>query len=220
MDTKKLRVYLADDHKFVLTGMSRVIQSFKRVSDVQHASDGQELLMLFRKQIPDLVLLDLEMPGIDGYELAQIIIKQYPDVKVIILSMHDELGKIVKLMEMGIHGYLLKTTDIDEVERAIYEAIDKDFYQNEIVADAMRKDILYKSNENNSRTQLSNREIEVLILLCKELKAREIGESLLISEKTVHVHRRNLMLKTGAKSTIGLMRFAIKQGFLTDSNEK
>lgn len=200
---KKIKVYIADDHHFVRQAMSRAIQTFTRVDEVQEASNGRELLNLVKQSLPDVVILDLNMPDIDGMAATQMISSSYPNVKILILTMYDEPSIIIRLMESGAHGYLLKNAEIEEVETAIYSIFDKDFYHNELVASVIHHRLTAKTTYSGN-SYLSPREVEVLSFLCREHTAAEIADRLFISEKTVHAHRRNILKKVGAKNSIGL----------------
>jgi len=212
MARDNLTVYLADDHTVVRKGMLRLLKTFQRVKVVQDAANGKELLALMEATVPDAVILDLEMPVMGGVETARIITSQYPEVKILILTMHTEAVFIHKLMDIGIHGFLSKSSGPDEVERALYAIIDKDFYKNEIVENAMRKSASMSTVETTSK--LSTRELEILLLICQELTPAEISERLQISEKTFFNHRTKILIKTRSRSNVGLFRFAVQRGYI------
>src|SRR5690349_17810821 len=129
----KLRVYLADDHTFVRKGMIRLLNTFQRIGEIKEASNGKELIELVQAATPDAVILDLEMPGMNGFDTSKYLVDHYPEVKILILTMHTEEVFILNLMELGVHGFLNKNAEPEEVERALYAILDKDFYRNEIV---------------------------------------------------------------------------------------
>jgi len=208
----RLTVYLADDHTVVRKGMLRLLKTFQRVKSVQDAANGKELLALIETAPPDAVILDLEMPVMGGVEAARLITAQFPEVKILILTMHTEVVFIHKLMDIGIHGFLSKSSGPDEVERALYAIIDKDFYKNEIVENAMRKTASMAATETTSK--LSTRELEILLLICQELTPAEISERLQISEKTFFNHRTKILMKTRCRSNVGLFRFAVQRGYI------
>ena len=158
------------------------------------------------------MILDLEMPVMGGVEAARHITSQFPEVKILILTMHTEVVFIHKLMDIGIHGFLSKSSGPDEVERALYAIIDKDFYKNEIVENAMRKTASMAATETTSK--LSTRELEILLLICQELTPAEISERLQISEKTFFNHRTKILMKTRCRSNVGLFRFAVQRGYI------
>ncbi|MBL7856291.1 MAG: response regulator transcription factor [Cyclobacteriaceae bacterium] len=210
MNHEKLTVYLADDHTIVRKGMVRLLKTFQRVGVVMDAANGKELIRITEITPPDAVILDLEMPVMGGVETSKHLVNNFPNVKILILTMHTEAVFIHTLMDIGIHGFLSKSAEPDEVERALYSIIDKDFYKNEIVENAMRKNISLVTPETTSK--LSSRELEVLLLICQELSPAEISERLQISEKTFFNHRANILTKTRSRSNVGLLRFAVQRG--------
>lgn len=208
----KIKVYLAEDHNVVRKAMQRLLSSFPIVDSVKDAANGKELLQLMENECPDAVIIDVEMPIMGGVEAAKIIANKYPTVKMLILSMHNESVFIKKLMDIGVHGFLTKSAQPDEVERALKAIVFNDFYRNEISMSA-------SANRNSKIEQekyhkLTNREIEVLLLICQEMTPGEISERLQISEKTFFNHRANVLLKTNSRSNVGLIRYAIKHGII------
>jgi two-component system, NarL family, response regulator DegU len=217
MMSNKLRIYIADDHTLFRKAMVNLLSTFKRVSEVKDAENGKELLTLMKYDIPDVAIVDLQMPVMDGSETCQAIIQKYPDVKLIILTMHDSEKYILHMMEMGVHAFLLKNTEPDELERAIYAVVEKDFYHNDLVASALRKNFNDKKHTRNpllKSTELSDREKDIVRLLCQELTNKEIGDRLGLSERTVENHRYRILEKLSLKSTIGLVRYAYDSGII------
>ena len=181
MIKSKLKVYLAEDHNVVRKGMQRLLSSFDRVGVVKDAANGKELLLLIEQDHPDAVILDVEMPIMGGIEAAKIIAERYPEVKMLILTMHNEAVFINKLMDIGVHGFLSKSAEPDEVEKALCSIVENDFY-NGIVKKAWL-DGKSKHTELHY-SKLTTREAEILLLICQELTPGEISERLTISEKT------------------------------------
>jgi two-component system response regulator DegU len=215
--SNKLRIYIADDHTLFRKAMVNLLSTFKRVSEVKDAENGKELLTLMKYDVPDVAIVDLQMPVMDGSETCQAIIQKYPDVKLIILTMHDSEKYILHMMEMGVHAFLLKNTEPDELERAIYAVVEKDFYHNDLVASALRKNFNDKKHTRNpllKSTELSDREKDIVRLLCQELTNKEIGDRLGLSERTVENHRYRILEKLSLKSTIGLVRYAYDSGII------
>ncbi|MBL7845314.1 MAG: response regulator transcription factor [Cyclobacteriaceae bacterium] len=210
MNPDNLTVYLADDHTVVRKGMVRLLKTFQRVNQVKDAANGKELISLTETVPPDAVILDVEMPVMGGVETSKHLVDNFPEVKILILTMHTEAVFIHKLMDIGIHGFLSKSAEPNEVERALYSIIDKDFYKNDLVESAMRKNVSSGSQETTSK--LSTRELEILLLICQELTPAEISERLQISEKTFFNHRANILTKTRSRSNVGLLRFAVQRG--------
>ena len=211
MNNSKIKVYLAEDHHVVRKGMQRLLRSFQKVDVVKDAANGKELLGLIEEDNPDAVILDLEMPVMGGIEAAKIIADRYPEIKMLVLTMHNEAVFINRLMDIGIHGFLSKSAAPSEVEKALESIVEKDFYRNEITNRALARSTGKVDDEQYGK--LTNREIEILILICQELTPGEISERLQISEKTFFNHRANVLKKTLARSNVGLIRYAIIKGF-------
>ena len=150
----KWKIYIADDQTLFRKGMSRLVRSFKKVGEVKEAGNGKELLELVRLDPPDVILMDLEMPIMDGIEASEKVLARYPDVKIIVLSMHESHQHIFYLMELGAHAFLLKNAEPEEVEKAISSVIINDFYQNQLVIDALRKGAMEK-HRAGSRPDIS-----------------------------------------------------------------
>lgn len=198
--------------------MVNLIQSFPRVGAVRDAENGRELLNLLKAEPADVAIIDLQMPIMDGVEATENVLKKYPDTKVIILTMHDSDNYILHMIEMGAHAFLLKNTDPSELEKAISNVADFDFHHNNLVAAALRKNVMQKSSAQRpnfaQQSPLTDREKEILLLICQELTMKEIGTRLSISENTVRNHRVSIMEKVGCTNVIGLVRYAYDNGLL------
>ena len=215
----KLKIYIADDHTFVRKGMIRLLNTFQRIGEIKEAANGQEIIQLVEASAPDAVILDLEMPVMNGFDTSKYLVEHYPDIKILILTMHTEEVFILNLMELGVHGFLNKNAEPEEVERALYSILDKDFYRNEIVNQALRKGVR-RSPQQSATSKLSPRELEILLLICQELSPPEISSRLKISEKTFFNHRTNLLVKTGVRGNVGLVKYAYQNGILELAQEK
>lgn len=213
----KWKIYIADDQTLFRKGMSRLVRSFSGVSEVKEAENGKEIVELVKADPPDAILMDLEMPIMDGIEATEKILANYPDVKIVVLSMHDSHQHIFYLMELGANAFLLKNAEPEEVEKAIRSVIENDFYQNQIVVDALRKGAMEKRQSRplfQKEVSLSDREKEVLQLICRELTMKEIGDKLFLSEKTIHNHRARIMAKLQVRNTVGLVKYAYEAGLI------
>lgn len=213
------KVYIADDQTLFRKGMARLVKSFKLVEEVQEAGNGEELLEIVKKQQPDVILMDLEMPVMDGIEATERIIAKYPNIKIIVLSMHDSHQHIYYMMEIGAHAFLLKNAEPEEVEEAISSVIERDFYNNDLVSKVLRDGARNKHKADQrplfkQTASLSDREKEVLMLICRELTMKEIGEKLFLSEKTIQNHRARIMSKLGARNTVGMVKYAYESGMI------
>lgn len=213
---KPLSVYIADDHTLFRKAMVGLISSFQNISEVKDAENGKELLALIKARQPDVAIVDLQMPVMDGTAASEQILKKYPDVKIIILTMHDSDKFILHMMEMGVHGFLLKNTEPEELEKAIDAVTEKDFYHNDLVANVLRKTVQQKKGQRPFFGQpgLSEREKQILVLLCQEHNNKEIGERLSLSEHTIRNHKANIMQKLGIDNIVGLVRYAFESGLM------
>ena len=215
--SEKLKVYIADDHTIFRKAMVSLLQSFPRIGTVKDAENGRELLNLVKEEEPDIVLLDLQMPIMDGSETCENLYNKYPDVRVIVLSMHDSERYIQHMMDLGARAFLFKNVEPDELEQAIYSVADKDFYHNELIASILRKSLREKHNlkKPDFKQELTEREREILLLICQEYSTKEISSRLSLSDRTVENHRAKIMEKTGVKNIVGIVRYAYEQGLLT-----
>lgn len=213
MDDKAIRVLIADDHTLFRKGMSMMVKTFPGVVSVHDVENGQKALDYLSENPVDILLLDLEMPVLDGWETSRKVVNNFPDTYIIMISMHDSLKLISDLIEIGVHSYLLKSAEPEEVQKAMMSVVNNDFYYNQLVAKALHQKVRSGNSDKlleDEKNQLTKREIEILELICQELTMKEIGEKLFISEQTIHTHRKNLMKKTEAKNAVGLVKFAIQ----------
>lgn len=214
---KKLKVYIADDHTLFRKALVKLLSTFASVGVIKDAEHGKDLLSLVKKDVPDLVIVDLQMPVMNGIETCEVLLAKYPGVKVIVLTMFDSEGYILHMIEMGVHAFLLKSTEPRELEKAISSVVENDFYHNELIASVLRNSIKEKKATPRPllrKVDLSKREREILSLICQELTIREIGFRLSLSENTVRNHRVKIMDKVGVKNTVGLVKFAYESGVI------
>lgn len=215
--SQKLKVYIADDHTLFRKAMVNLIQSFNTVEQVKDAENGKELLTLMKYDLPDVAIVDLQMPVMDGADTCEQIVEKYPDVKIIVLTMHDSERYILHMMEMGVHAFLLKNTEPEELEQAILAVVEKDFYHNDLVASVLRKNVREKKQGTRpefGQAELSDREIEIVKLVCREMTIKEISQKLFLSENTVRNHRSNIMEKIKVNNMVGLVRYAYETGLV------
>jgi DNA-binding NarL/FixJ family response regulator len=216
-----INIAIADDQMLFRKGMAAIVNTFENMSVVCEADNGRKLLGFLETttQNPDVILMDLSMPELNGIDTMKIIHEKYPDQKVIILSIHNEEKFVIHLIELGASAYLFKNSEPEDVEKAIRGVIEKGFYFSEDTLGSFHKRLTNKkthvSVHDNIPITLSIREIEVLNLICQEQTAHEIAEKLFISTRTVDGHRNNLLEKTGARNTAGLVIFAIKNNLVS-----
>lgn len=208
---EKIRVWLVDDHQLFRTGFRTLLNRLKGVEVTREAGDGAEFLSLLASEQPDLVFIDISMPQIDGIKATQAALERFPDLNIVILSMYGEKEYYVRLAEMGIKGFLLKSCDFNEVELAIDAIRTGDFYFSQELLQQMfisRSD----SHSQSQTDELSSREKEILVEICRGASNQEIADHLFISKRTVEKHRANLLLKTSSSNTASLVIYAVKNG--------
>ena len=208
-----IRVGIADDHKIFRKGIILSLRQYTNISFVLEAENGEDLLEQLKTNQPDIVLLDLRMPGKDGIETTKEISKLYPAIKILIITMFEDERYVSHLMENGANGYLLKNAEPAEIKKAIMEAYVRGYYLNNFV----NRILLKKSSARiknapslNNEIVISEREKEVVSLICREFTASEIADKLSISPRTVESIKDRLMERFGLKNTAGLVFFAVK----------
>lgn len=213
-----IRLALADDQLLFRRGLVMLLRDMADVQVGFECGNGHELLTGLRDNPIDIVLLDLEMPVMDGISTLGHLRKDHPEVKVIVLSTHNKEQFIAQAMDSGAAGYMLKSADTYEIESAIRSVQECGFYYSDRVSHVMLHGLVTKQKVKptfNEVDPLSERELEVLRAICQEMTNTEIAGKLFISPRTVEGHRNNMLLKTGAKNTAGLVVYAMTKGYYT-----
>lgn len=210
------RVILADDHTLVRAGMRALLEKFSGVAVVGEAGDGREVLKLVKLHAPDVVLMDISMPGLNGLDAAARVTKEYPDVRVIILSMHNNEEYYWRALKAGAAGYLLKKAASVELETALRRVVHGEIcLSREISARLLKKFPLHGVIDRKSPLeQLTDRQREVLQLIAEGQNTKQIGEILKVSPKTIEYHRMKLMQRLNMHDIPSLVRFALRMGLL------
>ena len=207
---EKIKVILVDDHTLFRNGLKLLLGGYDHIEIIAEASDGAEFLQTLEKRLPDIVLIDIEMPVMNGLEATQKAIIKYPNLKVISLSMYGEEEYYYKMIESGAKGFILKNSDITEVIKAINSVMKGGTYFSSDLLYNVVKNINTVTKTTITSDQLSERERQVLEAICKGLSNQEIADQLFISKRTVEKHRASLMAKTNSKNTANLVMFAIE----------
>jgi DNA-binding NarL/FixJ family response regulator len=206
----KRKVIIVDDHTLFRNGLRILLNTLEDYQVVAEAANGKQFLDLLEIDMPDLVLLDINMPVMDGIEAATIAQKLYPGLKIITLSMYGEEDYYYKMVNAGVKGFVLKNSDIVEVKTAldvVYEG--GSFFSSELLQNLVNS-LKSSSKSKEFHAELSEREMEILILICQGLSNQEIGDKLFISKRTVDKHRANILEKSESKNTAQLVVYAIK----------
>lgn len=214
-----IKVAIADDHKIFRSGVINTLTPYENINVVFEAEDGEHLLDIMSREVPDVILMDLKMPKMDGIQATVQVKEKYPNVKVIILTMYEDDNFIVHLVENGANAYLLKNSEPEEIYEAICTTFEKGFYFNENVNLALLKKVLHKNKQQFKPTfkneiQLNEREVEVLKLICNECTTQEISEKIYLSPRTVEGIRQKLLEKINVKNTVGLVLYAFRNGLI------
>ncbi len=210
-----INVVIADDEELFRVGMVHILYSDKDINIMFEAANGKELLDFLAgcDALPDIVIMDIKMPELNGVEATKIVNKAYPEVGIVALTTYNTKSFIRNMIDVGASAYLVKNSSPDKVLHTIKQVFYKGFYyDNQVMkiinqAGASKKNTADKSVFDDSF--LTPREREVLELICKQYTTHEIGEKLFISPRTVEVHRKNLLEKTGVRNIAGLVIFAI-----------
>lgn len=214
-NNQKIKVLITDDHAVFRTGVKSSLAHYTDIEFIGEAENGVQLLNLVKSVQPDIILLDIQMPVMDGIATLPEIKKVLPDAKVIMLTMSDDVGMISKLMEIGANSYLIKNSDSETIYEAIKTVYTKDFFFNDYTNKAMLSGLRSKRKVEQHMpddADLSDKEIQVLKLMCNEKSTKEIADIVAISPRTVEAIRDRLKMKIGAKGTAGLILYAIKHG--------
>ena len=213
--TKPIRVLLADDHTLVRAGICSLIKNMEGTEVIAEAGDGREALRLVRTHRPDVVLMDVAMPGLNGLEATARIAKKFPHVRVIILSMHINEEYVLQALRAGAAGYLVKGADAAELEIAIRAVARGETYLSPTVSKHVVTDYIQRiSGETTSLELLTPRQREVLQLIAEGYSTKKIASTLKISVKTVETHRMQLMERLDIHDIAGLVRYAIRIGLV------
>ncbi len=206
-----INIIIADDHEIVVEGLHSLLENEKDITIVGEAYNGEEVIPLLKSNAVDVAVLDISMPKMDGVDLTKFIKVNYPKVKILILTMHNEIGFIRRIIEAGAHGYILKNKGKEELVRAIQALYNGNEYLGEEVTKTLFSSI--RNTTVYGEIQLTKREKEVLKLISNSFTTPQISDELNIAPSTVETHRRNLIEKTGVKNSKGLVKFAIENGY-------
>ena len=213
----KIKIAIADDYKIYRDGLKVGLSADENMEIIAEADNGEELMKLLETNSPDVIIMDLKMPIMDGMEATKQVRKKYPSIKVLVVTMYEDDKFIIHLMENGANGYLLKNAEPDEIIKSIYTVHENGYYFNDVVNKALLKKLVLKNNLKpsfNQNIDLTEREQEVLKLICEEKTAAEIGKDIFLSPRSVEGIRQRLIEKIGVRNTAGLVMFAVKNGIV------
>lgn len=210
----KIKLGIADDHLLVINGIKSMLEKAQHIEILFAEHNGDALLKALKTVTPDVILLDIQMPGASGIDLCKIVTKDYPETKVIALTNFEESHYVKQMMRNGAVGYLLKNTDQETLIKAI-EAVNKgEQFIDKQIQNALLNEMISGKKRKIDEVFLTKRELEILELIAKENSNQEIADKLFISLRTVQTHRLNITQKLDAKNTAGLVKEAYKRGLI------
>ena len=205
---KKMKVIIVEDHEIFREGLKRVISEMDDVELAGEAENGAVFLEMLKKISPDVVLMDIQMPVMDGLEATEKALRMDPSLKILVISMFGEEEYVYSMVEKGVSGFILKTSGILDLERAIKKiAIGQQYYSEEIMGLLVKK---VRSVDYVEKVSFTDREMEVLRMLCRGLSNNDIADKLFMSVRTVEGYRNKLLQKTGSSNVINLVIYALK----------
>ncbi|MDP4268363.1 MAG: response regulator transcription factor [Bacteroidota bacterium] len=213
--TNKIKIFLVDDHEFFRNGLSAAINKLKNTEVIGEAETGEEFLQKIEVAKPDIVFMDIKMPGKGGIEATKCSLKMFPDLKIVALSMFGDEQYLYSMIEAGVKGFLLKNIGLYELEKAIQIINNGKCYFSEELLVTLTKNIMGISDSSlykpKSTPRLTKREHQILQLLCKGSSNKDIATTFQLSDRTVENHKGSLMKKFGVNSTSNLILYAIKE---------
>lgn len=218
-----INVMIVDDHVLYRAGVKTALSSKKDIKIIAEADNGAHLLNMLKGIQPDVILLDIQMPVMDGIAALPEVKKLYPGIKVIMLTLLDDQSVITKLMELGANSYLVKTSDAEVIYEAIKTCHQQEFFFNSLTNKALlnnlrQKNVISPFSTSSEDATLNEKEITILKLMCEEKSTREIAEAVDLSPRTIEAIRDKLKVKTGTKSTAGLIMFAVRNNLVNQES--
>lgn len=212
---KKIKLLLVDDHPVVRKGLHSCLANRENLKIVGEAGDGAESIRIAKELEPDIVLMDINMPGMDGLTVTETLRKETPKIKVLVLSMHSSRDYVLRIIKAGARGYVLKDAPTDELVKAIEAVNAGDAFFSPSVARIALNQYVAESDDRDPMSKLSDREKEVLVQISNGKSNKEIASMLGIGVRTIETHRERIMRKLDIHSVAGLTKFAISHGLIS-----
>ena len=212
----KPKVIIVDDHEMFRNGIKSILVLDEIADVIADTSNGEKFLDILNKVIPDVVLMDIDMPVMNGIEATKKAIEKYPKLKVLVLTMFGDEKYYVEMINAGVKGFVLKSSNKSELIKAIIDVSNgQSYFSNELLSKIITKIGKYKIPKHTKKTiSFSKREIEIMQLMCTGISTNEIADKIYLSKKTIENYRVKLLQKTGCKNSIGMIVYAIKNGIV------
>lgn len=208
-----IKIAIADDHKIFRDGIRMALKDKDFLKILWEAVDGKDLIAKMEQAAPDILLMDIRMPELDGINAIPLIKRSFNNVKIIVLTMYDDQEMITKMMEMGANAYLTKTSDSEEIYKAILTCMKDDFYFNDLVNNAVINKLNTKRTVRQfypKPVQFNEKEVKILRLLADDKTTQEISKDIFLSPRTIETIRQNMKSKVGVKTIAGLIMYGMR----------
>lgn len=215
--SEKVNIAVVDDHKLFRSGLINLIHSLDLEVIVSiEANNGKELVeFLNRGASPDIVLLDANMPILNGYDTASILQKNYPNIKVLVITMNNDEQSVIKMLKLGVRGYIGKDVEPEELKQALIHIIEKGYYYTDQLTGQLIQALHIPSKPLSDKGNLSEQELTFIRLACSEDTYSQIADKMFLSPKTIDGYRASVFEKLNIKSRVGLVLYAIKAGLVS-----
>lgn len=212
---ESIKIFIVDDHEIFRNGLKMVLGKLKYLNIIGEAGNGKEFLEKLESDLPDIVLMDIQMPVMNGIKATKQALKKHPDLKIVALTMFNDDEYIQSMIDAGVKGFLIKNIQKDILHQALQAIHNGGNYYSQELMEFFTKKITREDKTKKEVIDLTKRENEILQLMTEGLNNKEIADKLFVSERTIIGHKTNLMSKTGCKNTVGLLAFAIKNGLVS-----
>jgi len=211
-----INTMLVDDHDLVRSGIRRLLEDVPDIRVAAEAQSGEEAIRMVRRQAPDVILMDVSMPGIGGLEATRKIIRSMPDMKIIVVTIHDDAPFPARLLEAGASGYITKGCSVDEIVTAIRAVFRGQQYLSPCIAQKLALSFVH-NRDKSPFDELTQRETQVMLMVVNGETNKQISEQLCLSPKTTSTYRYRLFEKLGVENDVELTRFAIRYGLIKEN---
>jgi len=208
------QLLVVDDHQLFLDGLTMILGNVDGFTILQSVTDGIEALKAIEVRKPDVLLTDINMPGMDGLQLVRKVKELHPDIKVLVLSMVKDKDTVENILDAEAEGFILKNANKSELISAIKAIGNGDTYYSREIMQVMMTKYKNQAKQEEAKAVLTPREIEIIQLIAEELSSEKIAAKLFISLRTVETHRKNIMAKTNTSTLVGLLKYAVRQNLI------